>query len=101
LSAPRSSAATYIKFLYTGEIKAAALDENIEKFLCLGDKYAVPELKQRRVQDTTAALQGDYGRLLHRWHRASIVSISSASRYHGARVREQAKRLLCGGSARR
>jgi hypothetical protein len=37
----------FIKFLYTGEIEDAVLDENIEKFLCLGDKYAVPELKQR------------------------------------------------------
>lgn len=37
----------FIKFLYTSEIKDAVLDENIEEFLCLGDKYAVPELKQR------------------------------------------------------
>jgi hypothetical protein len=36
----------FIKFLYTSEIKDV-LDENTEEFLCLGDKYAVPELKQR------------------------------------------------------
>jgi hypothetical protein len=37
----------FIKFLYTAEIEDAVLDEYIEKFLCLGDKYIVPELKQR------------------------------------------------------
>jgi hypothetical protein len=49
----------FIKFLYTGEIKAAVLEENIEKFLCLGDKYAVPELKQRAESRMLQLLSGE------------------------------------------
>jgi speckle-type POZ protein len=38
---------SFIKFVYTGEIEDAVLDQYIESFLCLGDKYAVPELTQQ------------------------------------------------------